>query len=247
MNERTKINLINEVLEEYISDPSNQRKVQAKEMMPAFIKKGIFNGNHKDGLPIRTLLRKLYKEENLKAIPYAYGEEKKKNINWFFTDLNLMTQVKVVSSSSIHSTEKKNCSISDRVGRKNSDEYYVVGLCNEVLRLTASQQHKFNFLLGDTGRKLPVDAYYEELNLVVEYCESQHSNSTPFFDNKITASGVSRGVQRRIYDERRKIELPKHGIKLIEIHYDDFGTTKRIKRNHDKDIEVVKKKLADFV
>ena len=65
--------------------------------------------------------------------------------------------------------------------RQNSDEYYVIGLCNEVLGQTASQQHRFEFLRGDTGCKLPVDAYYEQLNLVVEYCETQHTEAAPFF------------------------------------------------------------------
>jgi len=49
-----------------------------------------------------------------------------------------------------------------------------------------------------------------------------------------------------MYDERRRIELPKHGIHLISIHY-NFGTTKKLKRNHDSDIEVVKRKLADYI
>lgn len=132
-------------------------------------------------------------------------------------------------------------------GRINSDEYYVIGHCNEVLGLNASQQHSFEFLVGDSGSRLPVDAYYEDLNLVVEYCESQHTSSTPFFDQKKTVSGVLRGEQRRMYDERRRIELPKHGIHLISIHYNEFGITKKIKRNYDSDIEVVKRKLADYI
>lgn len=132
--------------------------------------------------------------------------------------------------------------------RANSDEYYVIGLCNEVLKMKASQQHCFGFLLGDTKRMLPVDAYYEGLNLVIEYYESQHTESTPFFDNKKTVSGVSRGEQRRLYDERRRTELSKHGIRLIILRYSDFGTTKRLKRdNREHDIEVVRKKLAEFI
>ena len=37
---------------------------------------------------------------------------------------------------------------------------------------------------------LPVDAYYEELNLVVEYREKQHTEEIKFFDrsDKITVS-----------------------------------------------------------
>lgn len=123
--------------------------------------------------------------------------------------------------------------------RKDSDEYYVIDICDKVLGLTASRQHRFDFLVGDTGRKLPVDAYYKELNLVVEYCESQHTESTPFFDNKQTVSGVSRGEQRRRYDSRRAEVLPKYGIKLLSISYTEFGTTKKIKRDYNKDKEII--------
>lgn len=129
--------------------------------------------------------------------------------------------------------------------RADSDEYYVIGLCNKVLKKTASQQHKFDFLVGDSGTSLPVDAYYEDLNLVVEYHERQHTESVKLFDNKMTVSGVSRGEQRKIYDQRRESELPKHGIKLVVIDYSDFGTTKKIKRDLGKDIEVVRSILSE--
>lgn len=127
--------------------------------------------------------------------------------------------------------------------RADSDEYYVIGLCNEVLGLTAQQQYKFPFLLGDNGRSLPVDAYYESLHLVIEYYEKQHTESVKFFDRKMTVSGVSRGEQRKIYDERRRTELPKHGIKLVVIDYSNFGDSEKLIRNHAHDIEVVRQIL----
>ena len=102
--------------------------------------------------------------------------------------------------------------------RKNSDEHYVIDLCDEILGLKASRQHTFDFLRGDgePGRKLPVDAYYPNLKLVVEYKERQHTESVAFFNKKTTVSGVSRDEQRRIYDQRRRNVLPKHGIQLIK-------------------------------
>ena len=124
-------------------------------------------------------------------------------------------------------------------GRQASDEHYVIDLCDDVLGQKALRQHRFDFLMGDTGVRLPVDAYYPDLNLVVEYYESQHSESTPFFDRKKTVSSVSRGEQRRIYDQRRKELLPKHGIKLVIISYTDFGVSKKLVRNYDKDLRVV--------
>lgn len=48
------------------------------------------------------------------------------------------------------------------------DEAYIIDICDRVLDRTASRQHRFTFLLGDTGTPLPVDAYYEDPALVVE-------------------------------------------------------------------------------
>lgn len=134
-----------------------------------------------------------------------------------------------------------------RKSRADSDEYYVIDLCDEVLGRKASRQHRFDFLTGDTGKRLPVDAYYEDLNLVVEYYERQHSEPIPYWDKKMTASGVPRQEQRRIYDERRKIVLPQHGIKLVVINYFDFGTSKRILRNKAYDIKVVRNLLKEYI
>ena len=124
--------------------------------------------------------------------------------------------------------------------RSDSDEYYVIGLCNEALGIVGEQQYKFPFLVGDSGRALPVDVYYQKLNLVIEYYERQHTEEVKFFNRRMTVSGVSRGEQRKIYDERRRTELPKHGIKLVIISYSDFGTTKKLRRNHDADLLIVK-------
>lgn len=243
MKEQERIKKVNTILEDYFNNQNNPQKVQAKEMMPLFIQKGIFNSNQRDGLPIRNLLRKLDSEGRLKEIPYVHPERKGRNTNWYF--------VKIMGKSVDEFSEivvGKNQIVERKsMRRDNSDEYYVINLCDEVLGKKALRQHRFDFLVGDAGTKLPVDAYYEDLKLVVEYCESQHTEKTPFFDKRQTVSGVNRGVQRKLYDLRRKEELPKHGIRVIEIHYSDFGESKRLKRNAVEDIIVVKKKLADFL
>jgi very-short-patch-repair endonuclease len=132
----------------------------------------------------------------------------------------------------------------------DSDEKYVIDLCDRILNLKASRQHKFDFLLGDINSrgfsaKLPVDAYYQELKLVVEYRERQHTENVNFFDKpiKLTVSGVHRGEQRKIYDQRRDEILPKNGINLIKISYNDFDydNRKRILRNEKEDIKTIEK------
>ncbi|MAY52571.1 MAG: hypothetical protein CMC75_04830 [Flavobacteriaceae bacterium] len=126
----------------------------------------------------------------------------------------------------------------------------IIDLCDRILNLKSSRQHKFDFLLGDINSrgfssKLPVDAYYQQLNLVIEYRERQHTESVSFFDkpNKLTVSGVHRGEQRKIYDQRRDEILPKNGINLIKISYYDFDydNRKRILRNEKEDIKTIDK------
>jgi hypothetical protein len=83
--------------------------------------------------------------------------------------------------------------------RTLSDESYVIDLCDEVLGEAALRQHRFDYLRGDArpggqGVRLPVDAYYPALELVVEYRERQHTESIPFMDRRMTVSGVDRGT-----------------------------------------------------
>ena len=122
-----------------------------------------------------------------------------------------------------------------------SDEAYIIDLCDEVLGITSLRQHRFEFLKGDAETKLPVDAYYPLLNLVIEYRERQHTEVVKFFDIRETISGIGRGEQRKKYDQLRRDVLPANNIKLIELGYDDFEHTKakRLVRNKGKDITTI--------
>lgn len=131
--------------------------------------------------------------------------------------------------------------------RSASDESYVIDLCDEVLKLKAYRQHRFDFLKGDSGTKLPVDAYYPTLDLVIEFKEKQHIEEVKFFDKRQTSSGMNRGEQRKRYDQLRRDILPQYGIKLIELDYSDFEHTrgKKLLRNKDRDLKVIIKKLKN--
>ena len=134
-------------------------------------------------------------------------------------------------------------------GRGSSDEAYILDLCDEVLKQRGLRQHRFDFLRGDTGVKLPVDAYYPALNLVVEYMERQHSEPVKFFDRRETVSGMSRGEQRKKYDALRQTEIPKQGIHLELFSYADFehNGAKRLLRNRERDFGIIKKKLTKYI
>lgn len=193
---------------------------------------------------IRGKIRKigLYWSEVASGLPYTVENLRKLVSNGIIKVEG--ASIGIPKQSEKKQVISKQASISEiKGGRTNSDEYYVIGLCNEALGMKAEQQYKFPFLLGDSGKALPVDAYYREINLVVEYYERQHTEQVKFFDRKMTVSGVSRGEQRRMYDERRRIELPKHGIKLVILQYNDFGEKKRLERKHDADLLTVKQIL----
>jgi hypothetical protein len=171
-------------------------------------------------------------------------------------DKSILTKPQIIKKA--NANPQKNASIkkTQTAESKTKDEHYILALCDKIFGIKSYRQHKFDFLLGDPNKKgvtakLPVDSYYQDLNLVVEYRERQHTESVNFFDkpNKMTVSGVHRGEQRRIYDERRRKILPKHNIDLIEISVTDFNydTQKRIIRNPEKDIEIVKQKLQKYL
>jgi very-short-patch-repair endonuclease len=213
-----KINEINNVIAAYFALNKSIEIVPAKDLMPYFIKAGIFPKDNKNGLPIRTILRKLDSNNELYKIPSIIAERKDKNINWFF---GRNVQSKVVPFEKSKAIKPSIIKTGATGKRKDSDEHYIIDLCDELLKIKGSRQHRFSFLVGDSGTKLPVDVYYETLNLVVEFNEQQHTKAVAHFDkpNKMTVSGVHRGEQRKIYDQRRLEVLPKHGIKVIEISF----------------------------
>ncbi len=158
--------------------------------------------------------------------------------------------IQIITPKNSEIISKKHIKITNK--RIDSDESYVIDLCDEILGEKALRQHRFPFLLGDPNKNgkqayLPVDAYYEGKKIVIEYYERQHTEDVPFFDKqkKMTVSGVNRKEQRRIYDERRKEVLPQHGIKHISINYSEFkyDNHKRIIRDHQNDVEIVRKLL----
>lgn len=118
------------------------------------------------------------------------------------------------------------------MSRAESDEAYVIDLCDEILSERALRQHRFPWLLGDPGRDgrrrtLPVDAYYPGQGIVVEYRERQHDEPVAFFDRRDTVSGVARGEQRRRYDLRREAEIPRRSLRLVVVRPADLAADRR--------------------
>lgn len=169
-----------------------------------------------------------------------------------YTVEDFLQVVKIIGASPVKvqkMTEPKQIVKSPSGKRIDSDEAYVIDLCDKILHKKALRQHRFDFLKGDSGIPLPVDAYYPELNLVIEYRERQHTEEVKFFNRRQTISGVNRGEQRKIYDQRRRDILPIHGIKLLEIGYEDFeyNRTKRLLRKQVNDMLVLENTLMKIL
>ena len=243
-----KIPHINSVIQKYFDQNKSVSVMPAKDLMPYFVRAGIFPKDEKNGLPIRSILRQLDKSNQLSSIPYVVAERKVKNTKWFFGRTAKSVKPVVLKTAPLKAIAKKS---EHSAGRKNSDEHYVIDLCDQLLGIPGSRQHRFPFLLGDSGRKLPVDVYYEPLNLVIEFNEQQHSKAVKHFDkpDKLTVSGVHRGEQRKIYDRRKRSVLPKHGIKVIDIPYSAFpySSNGKIMRDKSVDLNIVKKHILKHI
>ncbi len=83
----------------------------------------------------------------------------------------------------------------------------------------------------------------------MEYRERQHTEAIPIMNRRMTISGVDRGTQRALYDQRRRDLLPQHGLALMELSYADFAhkENKRLHRRRPEDLAVVRHALANWI
>jgi hypothetical protein len=141
------------------------------------------------------------------------------------------------------------------MSREDSDEAYVLDLCDEVLAERGQRQARFDWLRGDPGRDgrtraLPVDGYWPGHGLVVEYRELQHDQPMPHFDkpDRLTVSGVHRGLQRALYDRRRDEQVPAHGLRLIVVKPADLAADRRgrLLRRREDDLRSLRAIFADL-
>tara|TARA_R110002050_G_scaffold4573_2_gene22111 strand:+ start:24033 stop:24767 length:735 start_codon:yes stop_codon:yes gene_type:complete len=233
---------INEVISHYFDTNTSVDWIPAKAIMPALIEAGIFTKDKKKGLPIRKVLRKLDEESTLSKIPTVFAERREDSVYWFF----VRAGKSYIPKEPINTITKKKQSI---LNIQNSDEFYLVNLCDELLELKASRKHTFDELVGNLHKrgkrrtKLPLDAYYADLKLVVE-----------FFMNKGVVEELDEKEQARIiqikrYDQLKKKVILKKDLKLIEINYDFFecDETNKLLRNTEQDKLILSGVLKDFL
>jgi hypothetical protein len=111
-----------------------------------------------------------------------------------------------------------------RLGQMGRTANHVIGLLEQILG-PAEKEKRFPWARGDpspkTGRQveLPFDAFWRTRRLIVEVDEDQHTSPDYHFDkpHKNTISGVHRGDQRRLYDERKRAAARAQGFSLVVV------------------------------
>ncbi len=233
---------INDVISYYFDTNASVDWIPVKAIMPALIEAGLFTKDIKKGLPIRKVLRKLDAASTLAKIPRVHAERRSDSVYWYFVRAGKRYTPKEVISS----ISKKEQNI---LNVQNSDEFYLVNLCDELLEQKASRKHTFDTLVGNLhkrgkGRtKLPLDAYYGDLKLVIEF-----SREDEVFE-ELDSKQQARMIQIQRYNQLKKKAILNKELRLMEIKYASFecDETNKLIRNAENDKLVLRDMLKDFL
>ncbi len=82
-----------------------------------------------------------------------------------------------------------------------------------------------------------MDGYFHKQRLIVEYHERQHTQPVPIMDRRNTVSGVRRGEQRRLYDQRKREWASNSGLRYVAVPFDALVHDRRgrLKRDSARD------------
>ncbi len=218
--------------------------------MPNLIAAGAFEKDVKNGLPLRKVLRDLDNEAQLDQIPRAHADRTGRDIYWYFVREG-SEYVPEVQPESLSAKERK------ALERANSDEKYLVDIINSLLGKKGTEKQTFDYLLGDlhqdgeTRTELPVDLYFWELKLAIEFVNHPKTREQliPQKQKKMTVSGVTRAEQRVKYFDRKKKVLTKKGIDFVEIPLAGFTCNEELKlvRNAEDDERVLRGILGHYL
>lgn len=248
-NKEDKITQINIAVEQYFKTNTSKDWCPAKDLMPALVEAGVFTKDTKKGLPLRKVLRALDTENKLDAIPTVHAERTETAVYWYF----VREGGQFTPKETLSAVSKKDKA---KARRENSDEFYILDLCDELLNEKASRKHTFASLLGDrhkkgkTKTKLPIAAFYKDANLAIEFLDKPNKTEAQLEQlNTMTVSGITRAEQIVKYNKRRREILEKKSINLVEIDYTLFESDNKLNlsRNKDKDRTVLKKLLKPYI
>lgn len=232
---------INDIISHYFDTNTSQDWIAVNVIMPQLIDAGVFTKDKKKGLPIRKLLRELDKQLALHKIPTVHAHKTQDHVYWYFVRVGKS----YIPTQPVHSISKKAKGL---LNIENSDEFYLVNLCDELLQQEASRKHTFDTLVGSQhkrgkGRsKLPLAAYYKDLKLVIEFL--RHDQDFDALDKKAQA----RIIQIKRYHQLKKKFVLQKNLQFIEINYDAFAcdANNKLTRNLEQDKLVLKGYLKTF-
>lgn len=75
---------INRAVELFFAENPAITVAKPKDLMPACIRVGLFSKDHRNGLPLRKILRELDASDKLYLIPSLVPDKKEKNVYWNF-------------------------------------------------------------------------------------------------------------------------------------------------------------------
>ena len=248
-NNEDRVIQINKVIENYFKTHTDKDWIPVKDIMPDLIQAGVFTKDKKKGLPLRKVLHALDKENTLNTIPFVHAERTETAVYWY-----LLRVGKTFPENEAIVTVSKKERFKEKI--ESSDEYYILNLCDELLKEKASRKHTFATLVGDmhkkgkTRTKLPIAAFYDNANLAIEFLEKQNTTETYLEKlNVMTVSGITRGEQIIRYNKKRRDILEKKSINLIEIDYSLFicDNKNNLSREKEKDVRLLKNILKKYI
>ena len=250
MSDNSIFQRINEAVDAYFDSNPSTAWFPVKKLMPSLIAAGVFEKDVKNGLPLRKVLRDLDNDEQLNEIPRAHADRTGRDIYWYFVREG-SEYVPEVQPESLNAKERK------AQERANSDEKYLVDMINSLLGKKGSEKQTFDYLLGDlhqdgeTRTELPVDLYFWELKLAIEFVNHPKTREQliPEKQKKMTVSGVTRAEQRVKYFDRKKKVLTKKGMDFVEIPMAGFECDEHLKllRNTENDERVLRGLLGHYL
>ena len=116
---------------------------------------------------------------------------------------------------------KEKYHIPDRWGGKG--QALVQGYAEEILSCKALTEYSFDWLISSKGYLMPVDIYFPEYNLIIEYNGQQHYKPVDFGGGKEDAK-----LKFKAQVERDKLKyklIKEHNINLLVIPF-NMGKTK---------------------
>lgn len=110
---------------------------------------------------------------------------------------------------------KRKYNIPNRFGGKT--QKLIQGYAEEFYSMKCISEYRFDWLISDKGYVMPVDMYFPELNLIIEYNGQQHYFPVDFGCGEEIACARYEAQRRR--DKLKYKLIEKHGFNLLIVPY----------------------------